>query len=888
MSQTSTAQPEDTKAIIDELFNRQPMSDAELKERLSRCNMTWARKFLVERLRQQTDPDNSALLTAALRHSDVPQMADELLDIAQWAANSAVSRAIALDLLVAECPDQARKLANRLSPESLGRITESHIAEFVASLEGDSEAAKVVAEFLLHAPGSIRSLVLEDFEQRRLQADIPAASVYEVALTQELLASLHEAMLAALVADGGRSSETLVTRLRDAAAPAQRAKFQKALLKLTTSRIDPRQGVKKTPGSFAYVGSADGQGAFVILGRIKKKIGKFSTVNLCIRAAADIRDGFVLPRHSDGEFKKMRQEIQGSWCNFVRVPLPIAGQIVAAAVARTEALGISLTADSQSAVRAFEHACNIDPLVTDEVKPARPFDDVLLHGIMSKPIYRYWFFDQGDLNSVGIDTPGFFEDREMWIRKSATALNTAKVKQRLVAMAKYMARWHQWNSEPELAAALAAAAQAVEKDFSGSTLLRTFLDKSYEYTAGVNSRSRPAASEKDALEQRDQLRRCCFAGLKSPKRQDLAYLDHVEVAFRTLDHSINLIAGDRRPRNDDLYDIAYAAAQVHVEHRCKQTGSGEGIEQHIIRVVQDKNTLSALSTEEARIIAGPIIDAMQEFSEQQCGHCLLDCLSHPQADAAQPFYSPQHPFQPKSSGTEMQSSRGYCEYRTMLSTTMDENDDEEDGAEDLRTKLEDLFEHSPEGQALINEDVDLGWCGIFMEYAHSYHGSLPHEILASEARDIVFSLFPRKVVCAAEDAGEIVSCLRGFWHFLGCEFGFKNADACLQVLGARAAGKLQRELSNPANFSMGKSFAMEGAERGFDLTSETGLQSWMDTYSKELPELPGEAMPRLPSFDDQMPWGGDDYAPASSHTKKQTKDKRKRARKARKANRKKR
>ncbi len=265
------------------------------------------------------------------------------------------------------------------------------------------------------------------------------------------------------------------------------------------------------------------------------------------------------------------------------------------------------------------------------------------------------------------------------------------------------------------------------------------------WPAGINGTTSPSWRRR----WRPPLRRCCFAGLESPKRQDLAHLDHVEVAFRALEHSINLIAGDRRPRSDDLYEIAYAATQVHVEHRSKRTGSEEGIEQHIIRVVQEKNTLTDLTTEEARIIAGPIIDAMQEFSELKCAHCSLDCFSHPQVGAAQLFFSSQHPFQPKASGSEMESSRGFSAYRAILSTTMEEND----------------------------------------------------------------------------DADEIVSCLRGFWRFLGREFGFKNADACLHLLGDRAADKLQQELADSTNFSTAKSFMMEGEKRGFDLSDEAGPES---------------------------------------------------------------
>lgn len=41
-------------------------------------------------------------------------------------------------------------------------------------------------------------------------------------------------------------------------------------------------------------------------------------------------------------------------------------------------------------------------------------------------------------------------------------------------------------------------------------------------------------------------------------------------------------------------------------------------------------------------------------------------------------------------------------------------------------------------------------------------------------------------------------------------------------------------MSNPANFGMAKSLVMLGQERGFDMTSEEGLNEWMQTYNAEL------------------------------------------------------
>jgi hypothetical protein len=54
------------------------------------------------------------------------------------------------------------------------------------------------------------------------------------------------------------------------------------------------------------------------------------------------------------------------------------------------------------------------------------------------------------------------------------------------------------------------------------------------------------------------------------------------------------------------------------------------------------------------------------------------------------------------------------------------------------------------------------------------------------------------------------------------------------VLDERAARELKKKLSNPANFGIAKSFVMMGMERGFDLSSEEGINEWMERYNAEL------------------------------------------------------
>ncbi len=128
-----------------------------------------------------------------------------------------------------------------------------------------------------------------------------------------------------------------------------------------------------------------------------------------------------------------------------------------------------------------------------------------------------------------------------------------------------------------------------------------------------------------------------------------------------------------------------------------------------------------------------------------------------------------------------------------------------------------------------------------------------------DVSEILFELFPRKVSASADEAPAIVRELQAFWLFLQREFQLENTAACLTVLDEKAAHKLKREMGDPANFGIAKSFVMMGLERGFDLSSEEGINEWMARYNAEIAAgtglripLPGERSEYAQQFRDRL------------------------------------
>jgi hypothetical protein len=158
----------------------------------------------------------------------------------------------------------------------------------------------------------------------------------------------------------------------------------------------------------------------------------------------------------------------------------------------------------------------------------------------------------------------------------------------------------------------------------------------------------------------------------------------------------------------------------------------------------------------------------------------------------------------------------------------------EEAAIRYREELMERFVASPEGQELAHQGSAVGWAETFMNLGIDYLGVTPAAITAEQLRTILFELFPRKVSAEPGCGQEIMQELRAFWKFLQREFGLANAGACLRVLTAATARRLDREMQDPAKFGLAKAFLAQGLAHGFDMTTPEGMQAWADTYNAGL------------------------------------------------------
>lgn len=104
----------------------------------------------------------------------------------------------------------------------------------------------------------------------------------------------------------------------------------------------------------------------------------------------------------------------------------------------------------------------------------------------------------------------------------------------------------------------------------------------------------------------------------------------------------------------------------------------------------------------------------------------------------------------------------------------------------------------------------------------------------SDLEEVVFGLFPRKVVTEPGDGAEIIQELQAFWRFLHRAYHLSRAPQMLALLTPLAARRLERKLQDPTNFGLAKSFVRLGMEMGFDMESPEGMRAWVAAYNATL------------------------------------------------------
>ena len=633
-----------TRAIIDELFSHPPINQAELERRLGAIDPQAARALLVGRLEQgEVGEQDASLFAAIFHHLGVEEAYDNLLGIARDRTKTSHVRSRAMGVLAEEEPGELDTLMECLPPEDVTPLAELSLREMLATIQADPEQADSVTYVLESAPADAHLFMLEQIEHCRKQAGTSAVAAYSQVLEEDRFAHLRPQILGAIVEEGGIQGIELLERLRDlTACKVAHRDFQGALLRLRTHSIDPNAS-HDVPRGEAHLGSCDGQGAFILLGCFSNPDGSMTLADLCIRCAADVRDGFVIPRGTPEDALELLEEIQtGLGTAFVKIPLPQAAALVNAAVERTQAAEVSIPEDARPAVALFQRAHDAAISAPTPRVPSEPPRRVTLKRVRQLfEMQEYnlsWFFDLGDLDGVGVTLPSNKQVKVEWFRRVAAKLATAQIRRRVVAMARHMELWHGWREEHQLAGLCAALARATEDDFTSSPLVRVMLEQSLDPPDDCSLGD--GGSYGDAV-LRQHLKALFFQDVDVPRGKDLARLDLTEAALVSLDSIFDSLPGESRPREDERYATAYALGKTFVDFMV--SGQQEPIEQLARGMTSALRKSSRLSWEQRHHVVLMILPLLGSYLEEVCAICPVGCLEKPRSRVEDVFFSPGHP-----------------------------------------------------------------------------------------------------------------------------------------------------------------------------------------------------------------------------------------------------
>lgn len=643
MVRSTRAGSTQTARILDALFDEPPVNEAELERRLARVNVRVAQRILTERLRKsQITVQDGALYIAAFTTIGVGEQSVELLMMAADRARAPHERAFAVAVLSSDDPDQLQELALTLSPTEAEALAEASVLDLLVGIEAEPERGEAIAGALAGLPSHMQTDLFEQVELGRVHLGSTAATVYAAALAMPELSGLRRQMLDAVIAEDGMEGIALLERLRDAAtSPKMQRDMQAALLRARTLSIDPAH-TARAPEGHAWIGSCDGQGAYLIIGLFENPDSSLTLADLCIRASADIRDGFVVRRQTAEDLHAILDELRASsGSDFVRVPLPVAAELVAEAADRTREQNLDVPRDALGAVSMFDRARSPQGSLAPILCPPEAPDQGELRSLMSRPEYASsWYFDEGDLAGVNADPPARRRASRRWIATTAALLDTPAIRRRVVAMARHMARWHAWRGEAAEATLCAGAACEVDAAFQRSALVTALLERSARMVGGPRRGLVVALADPGA---RQHLKALFFRDVLEPRGRDLAQLDMTEAAFLSLDNAFDTLPGERRPREDDRNEAAYAVGRTFADFVIRGADGPQPVEPLAEAMIGELVAHCRLELEEAERVIPFVLASLGGFVSSVCSECPISCLVRPDMDAADAFFSPTHP-----------------------------------------------------------------------------------------------------------------------------------------------------------------------------------------------------------------------------------------------------
>lgn len=615
--------------FIQHLLDQPPATDAAFERQLAEHPAAELRAALVDLLaRPDLEAGERSLFWSAMNKLGPGAESARLQSIVLDRKNPRIVRSLALVALGPPSTPEVEAFYRKLPQEEHLLGLEATLEEIVDALQSNPDAGREITSQLVQAKGPGQLPLATAFVERTLEAGVPLELFFGDALQRPDLHTIRPMLLRAFVEHGGVGAIDALEQTR-MKLPGEQAKREVAgaLLKLRTRlQVSP----EKNEGE-AYVGTCDGEGAYAILavtGSGKRR----RLANVVLRATGEIRDGFYDGDVTTEFVEQMIDRVETETSTrHAKVSMAQASYLVTHAMNMTTANDGRVPADARIAVQAITKTLPAKP---EPVPTAERVDEAFLREALEHDlVFESWFFDDGDLG--GLEPPKSGKVTKAWHAKATKQLEPV-AKARVYGMARHHAWWSQAVDDLESASQFAAAAQEVEADFRGSTLVRLMLEKTLALpdSADDDMLAGPAIGHDEGLRRR--LKTLYFADVKRPTGRDLARLDFTEVAYAALSHAYTTFPSERRPPDEVLLETAAAL--------------GPALATMIIDQQMGDANLKALfdaspgltDAEKQTLMSLPFQLALG-FAEDVCEQCPVRCIDKPKGSFAKAFDDARHP-----------------------------------------------------------------------------------------------------------------------------------------------------------------------------------------------------------------------------------------------------
>lgn len=111
--------------------------------------------------------------------------------------------------------------------------------------------------------------------------------------------------------------------------------------------------------------------------------------------------------------------------------------------------------------------------------------------------------------------------------------------------------------------------------------------------------------------------------------------------------------------------------------------------------------------------------------------------------------------------------------------------------------------------------------------------------------EVLLELYPRKVSMAAQQSDNAVDELVAFWRFVDRAYEIEHAGEIADYV-EEVRDAFVEAMSDTDNFGLAKSLLMMGEDAGFDMTTQSGTDEFIQSCNQALAAHQAEATPPPP------------------------------------------